>query len=149
MNSFENILEEFPPRYASEVVCLSDIWSWYFILSDGKIIGGGEGITHRKILGIKDEERDHRQLEMDFCIKHKALRIAISSGRLYIEIFHVAPSEAQWAAIGTLYQNTEKAPMVWDVWLKNDKSNHPWKNSEGTLAKFKRSIEASGIEVER
>jgi hypothetical protein len=140
VNTLDQVFQAFPPRYASQVFGSP---RWYFMLEDGRLIGGEEGITHRLILGIKDDDPEvdsHHDREVEFCREHHALRLAIGPA-LSVEIFRVAPNEAQLSAIGTLFGSTGRKRMVWDIWLENNESNHPWRHGLGSLAKFRRSLD--------
>lgn len=138
MRSMSEMLEKFPAKYASELSG-AESEAWYFLLSDGKLIGGEELVNHYEMLGLTTEEiKDLDAVKKKFCLENKAVRICFSKGHLYVEIFEVEPNEAQWTAIGTLYSRGE-VTVVWDIWVQ---AKQKWRHGEGSLPEFKRVFSA-------
>jgi len=129
------LLEKFPPKYASELSG-AESEAWYFLLSDGKLIGGEELVNHYQMLGLTTEEiKDPDAMKKQFCLENKAVRICFSKGHIYVEVFEIEPNEAQWSAIGTLYRRDPDTNIVWDLRVK---SEGKWVHGEGSLPRFKR-----------
>lgn len=137
MKSLEDILREFPPRWASQITGL-EAEAWYFLLSDGGIIGGRAQTNHRKILGLGRTNYDPDASIKEFCSEHNVIRICFSDedeGHLYIEIHKAEPNEAQWSTLGSLYGRRRGTTVVWDVWFEGNPSH-----GEGSLTDFKRLL---------
>jgi hypothetical protein len=146
VRSFEQIIEKFPPRYASQIVLGSEDMYFLFLLPDGMLIGGekvldGKGrektVNHYEIMGVTAEETDDlTTLKSEFCSANGILRVDVAHRNFYVEIFKTLPTEAQWSAIGQLYRQA-KPQMVWDVWV-----GAKWNHGEGRLSDFKRVVNA-------
>jgi hypothetical protein len=154
LRSLEQIVREFPPRYASQIVLGSDEMYFLFLLPDGRIIGGeklldGRGrqkvVNHYEIMGVTlDETEDLTTLKSEFCSENQILRVDVAHGDLFVEIFKTLPTEAQWTAIATLYKQVNPK-MIWDVWLGKEWTGR----TDGTLSEFKRAVDTHENEMNR
>jgi hypothetical protein len=136
MKSLPEILQECPPRHASEITGLRED-SWYFLLEDGRLIGR-PNCNHYDLLGITAEVAYPDAIKKEFCLQNRTVRICFSDeteGHLYIEIFKNTLNEAQWSALGTLYRRRPDTVVVWDAWF-----GESWSHGEGSLGDFKREI---------
>jgi hypothetical protein len=139
------MLAMFPPKHPSEASGEEED-GWYFLLDDGKLSGGASYTNHFDMMGVTNDELEPEGLKRAFCEQHKVIRICYSKKHLYVEIFDIAPNEAQWAAIGCLYRRDSDAKIVWDVW-KNDAQK--WLHGDGTIGQFKRAIDPTSEPRER
>src|ERR1700683_2122691 len=122
MRTLEELLAEYPPYYASQAS--PQFGSWFFMLTDGRVVGGTEFINHYKLMGASDGEALH-SAKKDFVVSNKLLRVAAGagtdgSGNVYVEFYEtMLPNEAQIAALATLAKMFNEGKISWDMWLTN------------------------------
>jgi hypothetical protein len=137
MRSLEEMLLAFPAKHPSEASGNEED-AWYFLLPDGKLSGGNPYTNHFEMIGVIGNDYDPQEVKRTFCEQNNLIRVCYSKRHLYVEIFDIQPNDAQWAAIGYLYNRDRNTKMVWDVW-KRDKRE--WAHGDGTIGQFKRAAD--------
>ncbi len=144
MRTLEELLAEYPPYYASQVI--PHRGCWFFMLSDGRVIGGTELKNHYKMMGMAAGESATEDVKKDFVLKNKLLRVCgdigdNGRGNAYVEFYEaMIPNEAQRAALATLTK-IFNGPLIWDMWLTNSAGSSSWRRGEGSINQFLRFLE--------
>jgi hypothetical protein len=135
---------EYPPYHASQVN--PRLGCWFFMLLDGRVIGGTEIKNHHKMMGAAADESLSEQAKKDFVLKNKLLRVcgdigADGRGKVYVEFYEtMIPNEAQTAALATLTK-VFNGPLIWDMWLTNSIKGSNLRSGEGSINQFLRFLE--------
>jgi hypothetical protein len=155
VKAFAEVLKQFPPRHASQIV-VQDWLSWWFMLQDGRLIGGVHGINHYAIMGIGSGDKNLDSLKKEFCIQNNVFRVSVTrcdsdeedgaTSEVNVELFEtMVLREEQISAIATLAKSTNDAEITWERVTKDPVTDcYARTSGSGTIADFRRFLEDEG-----
>ena len=159
MKTFEEILKQFPPRYASQIV-IEHRMSWWFMLQDGRLIGGAERVSHYEMMGIGPGSKIDHWVKKEFCTQNNVLRVSVTrrgageecaTSEVNVEWFdEMVLTEEQISAIATLAKRTNDAEISWEKAAKDPTTGEYARTSgNGTIASFRRFLNGDRRQVKQ
>jgi hypothetical protein len=151
MRTFEEILKQFPPRYASQIVIV-DRMTWWFMLQDGRLIGGLARVSHYEMMGIGPGSKIDHWVKKEFCTQNNVLRVSVTrrgsdeecaTSEVNVEWFdEMVLTEEQVSGLGTLAKSMNDAEISWERVAKDPITGEYARTSgSGTIVELRRFLD--------